>query len=89
MSLTFAIAIYFIVWWLTLFVVMPFNVRTQEEEGEVVPGTPESAPARPSFVKIILINTAVASVVFVIVWSIIVFRWIDLDFFQLKSSAPV
>ena len=40
-----AIAIYFICWWLTLFIILPIGVRTQEEEGTVVPGTVESAPA--------------------------------------------
>ena len=33
------IAIFFVVWWIVLFAVLPFGVRTQEEEGEVVLGT--------------------------------------------------
>ncbi|KUO54376.1 MAG: hypothetical protein APF80_01035 [Alphaproteobacteria bacterium BRH_c36] len=89
MSLTFAIAIYFIVWWMTLFAVLPFNVRTQDEDGHVVPGTPESAPAKPRLLRIVLVNTVVASLVFAFVWSVIVLKWIDLDFMQLERMSPV
>lgn len=89
MSLTFAVAIYFIVWWITLFAVLPFNVRTQDEAGAIVPGTPESAPAEPKLLRIIVINTIIASLVFSVVLSIVLYEWIDLDIFQLKSSSPV
>lgn len=89
MSVTFAVAIYFIIWWMMLFAVLPFNVRTQEEAGEVVPGSPESAPAKPGLMKIFLINTVVATAVFALVWSIIVYNWIDLDFMQLEVHSPV
>ena len=68
MSLTLGIATYFIVWWTTLFAVLPIGLRTQEEDGVVVPGTPESAPARPRFLRIVVTNTAVASIVFAIIW---------------------
>ena len=37
MTLSFAIAIYAIIWWIVLFAVLPIGVRTQEEEGEVSP----------------------------------------------------
>ena len=41
------LAIYFVVWWTILFAVLPWGLRTQEEEGDVVLGTTASAPARP------------------------------------------
>ena len=89
MSLTFAIAIYFIIWWMTLFAVLPFHIRTQDEDGSVVPGTPESAPTKPSFLKIFLTNTIIATLVFALVWSIIVLKWVDLDLFQIDGRMPV
>jgi predicted secreted protein len=67
-TLAFGLALYFMIWWLVLFTVLPFGVRTQEEVGEVVPGTPASAPDRPQLVRIFTINTALAAVVFGIVW---------------------
>jgi predicted secreted protein len=63
------IAIYFIVWWLVLFAVLPFGVRTQdEEETGRVAGTPGSAPNRPMLVRKALITSVVAAVVVGGVW---------------------
>ena len=58
MSLALGMALYFIIWWIVLFAVMPFNVRTQDEAGEVVPGTPGSAPANPRILRISYAFTA-------------------------------
>jgi predicted secreted protein len=79
MSIPFAIALYFVIWWTVLFAVLPFGVRTQDEAGEIVPGTPESAPAHIRLLRIVLINTAVAAVVFLFVVSLFYFRVIDMD----------
>lgn len=76
-----ATAIYVFIWWITLFAVLPFGVRTQDEEGSVVPGTPGSAPAKPRILRIFLLNTLVASIVFAIVYAIIEFRLISPDDF--------
>ena len=37
-------AIYFVLWWVTLFVTLPFGVRSQHEDGEGAPGTDPGAP---------------------------------------------
>ncbi len=47
MALTTAFAIYFIIWWVVLFAVLPWGVRSQEESGEVVPGSDPGAPNLP------------------------------------------
>ena len=75
------IAIYIFIWWTALFAVLPFGVRTQQEEGSVVPGTPESAPAKPRLLRAVIINTAVATIIFVIVCLIIKFKLITADTF--------
>jgi predicted secreted protein len=56
--------------------VLPFGLRTQGEEGEVVPGTPASAPVKPRLKKLFLINSLVAAVVFAIVWAALEFNWV-------------
>ena len=76
-----AVAIFVFIWWITLFAVLPFGVRTQDEEGVVVPGTPGSAPAKPRILRIFVINTLVAMVVFAIVYAIIEFKLISPDSF--------
>ena len=79
MSFTFALAIYFIIWWVLLFAVLPFGLRTQDEAGEIVPGTPESAPARARIWRVFLINTVVASIAFAIFWLAVTRGWIDME----------
>lgn len=56
-------AIYFIIWWLTLFVVLPIGLRTQAEENEVVPGSVESAPARFRALRVFLLTSVLAAVI--------------------------
>lgn len=79
MSLTLGIALYFIIWWTVLFAVLPFGLRTQDEAGEVVPGTPSSAPATPRLLRLFLINTVVAGVVFGFVWAAIVYKLVAIE----------
>ena len=59
MSIASAIAIYFIIWWLCLFVVLPFGVRNAHESGREGGRRPR-ARARPSIRMLwrkVLINT--------------------------------
>lgn len=79
MSTSLAIALYIVIWWITLFACLPLGVRTQDEDGEVVPGTPGSAPAKPHLLRVFLINTAVASVAFGIVWLVLTLKLINVD----------
>ena len=76
-----AVAIYIFIWWITLFAVLPFGVHTQDEAGSVVPGTPGSAPAKVRLVRIFLINTLVASVVFALVYAAIVYKLVNPETF--------
>jgi predicted secreted protein len=43
-SLATAFAIYFVLWWVVLFLTLPFGVRSQHEDGESVAGTDPGAP---------------------------------------------
>jgi predicted secreted protein len=79
MTISFAIAIYAIIWWIVLFAMLPIGVRTQAEEGEVTPGTAESAPHQPRLLAKMLATTVVASVIFAVVYAIIVHKLITLD----------
>ncbi|MGL4559321.1 MAG: DUF1467 family protein, partial [Afipia sp.] len=44
-SISTAFAIYFVLWWVVLFAVLPFGVRSQMENGEEIPGTDPGAPS--------------------------------------------
>ena len=79
MTLAFAISIYVIIWWTVLFAMLPIGVRTQAEEGDVAPGTPESAPHMPRLLPKMVATTVVSSVIFAAVYVIIVHHVITLD----------
>jgi predicted secreted protein len=82
-SLAFGIALYVLIWWVVLFAMLPIGVRTQAEEGNVAPGTVESAPHLPRLVPKMLATTAVTSIVFAALYLIIVHHVITLDQFPL------
>jgi predicted secreted protein len=72
MSIGSAIAIYFVIWWIGLFAILPWGIRSQLEDGDVVKGSDPGAPARPRLLRIVLINTIFASLVFAayyVVWT--------------------
>jgi len=56
-------AIYFIVWWLALFAVLPIGLRTQDDDGEVTLGTVSSAPRGPHMLRAIILATVLAAIV--------------------------
>lgn len=64
MAILSGLAVYFVIWWLTLFAVLPIGLRTQDEEQNVVPGTVASAPARFRALRIFLTTTIVSAVIY-------------------------
>jgi predicted secreted protein len=64
MTLLTGLAVYFIIWWITLFAILPIGVRTQAEEGDITLGTTESAPVRAQLGKKLILTSLVASVIF-------------------------
>ena len=58
------IAIYFVVWWICLFIVLPFKVRNQVDAGEWTQGSERGAPAGIfRFWPKLLITTVLAAVI--------------------------
>ncbi len=64
MPVTTAIAIFFLIWWVVLFAVLPIGVRSQHEDGETVPGTDPGAPTIPRLGRKLLWTTLVSAVIF-------------------------
>lgn len=65
-----SVAIYFVIWWVTLFAVLPFRVRSQSEEGAVVAGSEPGAPASAPLLWYVLTTSTIAAVLSVafLVW---------------------
>ncbi|WP_454917171.1 DUF1467 family protein [Xanthobacter sediminis] len=60
MSVGAVVAIYFVVWWITLFAVLPWGVRPQGEGTDRPPGTDPGAPVRPWLGRKMLATTLIA-----------------------------
>ena len=57
-------AIYFVLWWIVLFVTLPFGVRSQHEEGGGVPGTDPGAPIASLMGRKLIWTTIVSAAIF-------------------------
>jgi predicted secreted protein len=79
MSIALGIAIYIVIWWTVLFAVLPIGVRTQGEDGAIVPGTPESAPTAPRLLRVVLLTTAIATLIFLLPWAVTRYGLVDLN----------
>jgi predicted secreted protein len=75
-----AIAIYFILWWVVLFAVLPWGVHSQQEGGEVAPGTDPGAPAAHRVWMKLAWTTVISAVVFGILTAIYKLNLIPYDF---------
>jgi predicted secreted protein len=83
------LSIYALFWVMSFFLVLPFGVRTSEEEGvERVPGHAESAPHRFSFGKTALRATIVSAALFGLYYLNYVSGWIGVGTLDWASPPP-
>ena len=57
-------AIYFVVWWVVLFLTLPFGVRSQHEDGGGVSGTDPGAPIVSRMGRKLIWTTVLSAVIF-------------------------
>jgi predicted secreted protein len=79
MAVTTAIATYFLIWWVTLFAVLPWGIRSQHEGGEMAPGTDPGAPIGVRIGRKLLWTTLVATVIYAGFYLVYTKRLITLD----------
>ncbi len=92
MTITAALILFAVTWFMVFFMVLPIRFTSQSEAGEVVPGTPKSAPSDYIVGKKAKITTLITLVIWVgLVWIItsglITVR--DIDFLGKMSPAPL
>ena len=85
MAITSAIVLFAVIWFTVLFVVLPMNLKTQGEAGEVVPGTPKSAPVDPKLKRKAAIITAVTVPLWAVACAVIATGAITVADFDLFS----
>lgn len=83
MKLGSILAIYFLFWVASAFLLLPFGVRTDEEMGkEKIPGQADSAPHRFDARKHAIRSTIVATIFFALYYANWYFGWIGVEAFD-------
>ena len=59
-----AFAIYFVIWWIALFLTLPFGVRSQHEDGGGAPGTDPGAPVMTGMKRKLVWTTIISAIVY-------------------------
>ncbi|WP_134487073.1 DUF1467 family protein [Methylocella tundrae] len=59
-----SLAIFFVTWFIVLFAVLPFGVKSQREAGDVTKGTDPGAPVAPRLLVKALWTTVIAAAAF-------------------------
>jgi predicted secreted protein len=59
-------AIYFVIWWITLFLTLPFGVRSQHEDGVGAPGTDPGAPVATRMGPKLIWTTIISAAIFAV-----------------------
>ena len=89
MSITSALVLYAVIWCLTFLIVLPIGQVHQHETGEIVPGTPASAPSEARIARKAIISTVVAAVVWMAVFLVVYNKLVtidDINLFTLPSD---
>ncbi|GAB5437491.1 DUF1467 family protein [Falsiruegeria mediterranea] len=82
MSITSALVLYAVIWFMTFLIVLPIRVKTQGDLGDIVPGTHAGAPEEHHLKSKAWITTGVALVLWVIIGGIILSGWISISDFD-------
>jgi predicted secreted protein len=69
------LAIYFMVWWVVQFAVLPFGVRSHAEAGVDLPkGADPGAPAAPQMLRKLAVTSIVAAVVSAAIYAYVAYE---------------
>lgn len=85
MKWTSIVALYFIFWWFSLFLVLPFRLKSSSEPEVHVPGQAESAPPRFSVLRTVKWTTIVAAVLFGAYYANYVNGWLTIDMIDMTT----
>lgn len=83
MTITAALVLFAVIWFLALFVALPIGERSQSEAGDVVPGTPASAPEEPFMKRKLIWVTMISFVLWIILCAVIVSGILKVEYFDI------
>ncbi len=89
MTITAALVLFAVIWFLTLLIVLPIRIKTQGELGDIVPGTHAGAPEVHHMKKKLWITTGITVILWAIIAGIIISGLISVrDFDWLNQLEP-
>ena len=84
------IVVYLIVWWMVFFMILPLSIQSQQEAGEVVPGSDEGAPVDPRLKWKMWITSVITAGLWLVYFIAFEFQLISLDMIPMGwSPEPV
>lgn len=75
MSITGALVLFATLFFLVLFLLLPFRHRSQEDAGEVVPGTPAGAPDQPMLRGKAIVAAVISALLVLLIWWVLQQGW--------------
>ncbi|MEX2128762.1 MAG: DUF1467 family protein [Xanthobacteraceae bacterium] len=88
MQVTAALGIYFVIWWVVWFAVLPWGVKSQHEGEKFEPGTDPGAPLRPLLLRKVIATSVVSAGIFVVVYAVWVSGIIPFDRIPMPYDSP-
>jgi predicted secreted protein len=79
MTISAGLAIFFVLWWVVLFAVLPFGIRSQHEDGEGAAGTDPGAPVVHGMGRKLIWTTLISLVIFGAAFAAYRAGWLELD----------
>ena len=61
-----AFAIFFVLWWIVLFLTLPFGVRSQHEDGGTIPGSEPGAPIASRMGRKLIWTTVISVIIYAV-----------------------
>jgi predicted secreted protein len=79
MSIATALAVFFLIWWVVLFAVLPWGIRSQHESEDMVAGTDPGAPVNVRLGRKLLWTTLVAIAIYAVCAFVYSKHWVTID----------
>lgn len=85
MTITAAFVVFAVLWFLVMFITLQITAHTQGDAGDIVPGTPASAPANFRLKRTMILVTLITAALWLLIVGVIIYGGItlqDIDWFN-------
>jgi predicted secreted protein len=83
-----ALAIFFLIWWVVLFAVLPWGIRSQDEGQEMVAGTDPGAPTKARIGWKLLWTTLFAIAIYGVGYAVYAQHWVTIEGLMAVFNKP-